>query len=121
MSCEFSEKRRFERVNLKLPVNGHCLGSDDDSHTFRGETQDVSFAGFCIKIDSVNGFKVGQGVKFSTRLYEGDFLIKAQGRVCWVRNLNHPGWPVNMGVMVTKMRHYKLWCERIEDKIHQPS
>ena len=82
MAVEFSEKRRFERVPLALPVKGKCLETLFHSHLFQGETQDVSYEGLCIKVGSSNGFKVGQEVKLRTWLYRDDFL-KARGRVCW--------------------------------------
>jgi len=121
MAIEFSEKRHSIRVPLTLPVKGKCLGKLVHSHSFQGETQDVSYEGLCIKVDSINGFKVGQDIEFKTRLYPGDFLLKAKGRVCWVRALPDPDWPINMGVKITHMRHHGLWVERIEDKIIESS
>jgi len=118
---EFPEKRRYERVHLTLPVNGQCLGTGANNHPFEGETKDVSFEGLCIKINRPNGFEAGQKVNFSTRLYQGDFLIKGEGNVCWIHSLSSPDWPISMGVIVTRMQRYSLWLERIEDKIIQMS
>jgi hypothetical protein len=119
MAVESSEKRRFKRVPLTLPVKGKCPEKLFHSYLFQGKTRDVSYEGLCIKVDSSNGFKVGQKVKLKTRLYPGDFLLKARGRVCWVHGLPDPEWPVNMGVKMTHTRRYGLWVERIENKIIQ--
>ena len=121
MALEFSEKRRNERVPLKLPVSGTCIGAArSDIHPFQGETRDVSFGGFCLKLHSINEYLVGQKVSFRTRLYPGDFLIKGQGRVCWVRATSDPHWPTSMGVVLTSLPRYStLWHERVEDRIHQ--
>jgi len=116
MVVEFSEKRRFERVPLALPVKGKCLETLFHSHLFQGETQDVSNEGLCIKVDSSNRFKVGQEVKLKTWLYRDDFL-KARGRVCWVHGLPDPDWPINMGVKIIRMRNDALWVEKIQNKI----
>jgi len=117
MAVEFSEKRHSQRVPLALPIKGKCLGKLLHSHSFQGQTQDVSYEGLCIKIDSTNGFKPGQDVVLKTRLYQGDFLLKAQGRVCWINGTPDSDWPVNMGVKITHMHRYRLWVERIENKI----
>jgi len=117
MAAEFSEKRHSQRVPLTLPIKGKRLEKLLHSHSFQGQTQDVSYDGLCIKIDSTNGFKPGQDVVFKTRLYSGDFLLKARGRVCWINGMPDPDWPVNMGVKITHMRRYRLWVERIENKI----
>ena len=121
MVLEFSERRRNERVPLKLPVSGKCIGTArSDIHPFQGETRDVSFGGFCLKLHSINEYLVGQKVSFRTRLYPGDFLIKGHGRVCWVHDLSDPHCPISMGVMVTSLPRYStLWHERVENRIHQ--
>lgn len=119
MSLEFSERRRYERVRLELPVSGQCLGVAGDIYPFQGETRNVSFEGFCVKVNSTNGFKVDQDVSFSTRLYKGEPLIKARGRVCWVNALSSPPWPINMGVMLTSMPTYKIWYKKVNNVIHQ--
>jgi len=117
MAAEFSEKRHPQRVSLALPIKGKRLGKLLHSYSFQGHTQDVSYEGLCIKIDSTNGFKPGQDVAFKTRLYPGDFLLKAQGSVCWINGMPDPDWPVNMGVKITRMHRYRLWVERIENKV----
>jgi len=117
MAGEFSEKRHSQRVSLALPINGKRLGKLLNSHSFQGQTQDVSYEGLRIKIDSTNGFQPGQDVAFNTRLYPGDFLLKAQGRVCWINGMPDADWPVNMGVKITHIHRYRLWVERIENKI----
>jgi hypothetical protein len=120
MVSEFSERRRNERVPLKLPVSGKCIGTTGDIHHFQGETRDVSFAGFCVKLDSINEYIVGQKVDFETRLYQGNFQIKGRGRVCWVHDLSDPHCPSSMGVMLTSLPRYStLWHERVKDRIHQ--
>ena len=118
MSLDFSERRRYERVHLELPVTGQCLGVAGDIYPFQGETRDVSFEGFCVKVNSTNGFKVGQDVNFNTRLYKGETLIKARGRVCWVHAIPSPPWPINMGVMLTSMLSYRFWYKKVNDEIH---
>lgn len=117
MTADFSEKRHSQRVPLKLPIKGKRLEKLLHSHSFHGQTRDVSYEGLCIQIDSTDGFKLGQDVAFKTRLYPGDFLLKAQGKVCWVDGMPDPDWPVNMGVKITHMHRYRLWVERIENKI----
>jgi len=119
MGLDFSERRRYERVHLELPVSGQCLDVAGDIYPFQGETRDVSFEGFCVKVNSSNGFKVGQNVNFNTRLYRGDPLIKASGRVCWVHALPSPPLPINMGVMLTSMLSYRFWYKKVNDKIYQ--
>ena len=114
MAAELSEKRRHKRVPVVLPVSGKCRETLFQNHPFQGEIRNMSYEGLCIKVNSVNGFEVGQHVKIKTRLYQGDFLFKCQGEVCWVRSLHESAWSVDMGVRVTKMRHYGLWIERIE-------
>jgi len=117
MAAEFSEKRHSQRVPLALPIKGKGLEKLLHGHSFQGQTQDVSYEGLCIKIDSTNGFKPGQDVAFKTRLYPGDFLLKAQGRVCWINDMSDSDWPVNMGLKIIRMHRYRLWVERIENKI----
>ena len=117
MAAELSEKRHSQRVPLALPIKGKGLGKLLHGHSFQGQTRDVSYEGLCIKIDSTNGFKTGQDVAFKTRLYPGDFLLKAQGRVCWINDMSDSDWPVNMGLKITRMHRYRLWVERIENKI----
>jgi hypothetical protein len=119
MSLDFSEKRRYERVLLELPVSGQCIGAAGDIYPFQGKTRDVSFEGFCVKVNSANGFKVGQDVKCNTRLSKGKPLIKARGRVRWVHALPSPPWPINMGIMLTGMPSYKFWYKKVNDEIHQ--
>lgn len=116
MMNEFSEKRRHKRIPLALPVSGECRKTKFQKHPFKGETRDMSYDGLCIKLNSMNGFKIGQQVKFKTRLYEGDFLMKCRGEVCWVRDQNDSAWPVSMGVRLTNVRRYGLWIERIEER-----
>ena len=117
MAAELSEKRHSQRVPLGLPIKGKQLGKLLHGHSFQGQTRDVSYEGLCIKSDSTNGFKPGQDVAFETRLYPGDFLLKAKGRVCWINGISDPDWPVSMGVKITHMHRYRLWVERIENKI----
>jgi len=116
MAVEFSEKRRFERVPLALPVEGKSLETMFHSSLFQSETQNVSNEGLCIKVDSSSVFKVGQEVKLKVWLYRDEFL-KARGRVCWVHGLPDPDWPINMGVKIIRMRNNTLWVERVQNKI----
>ena len=117
MTDEFSEKRHSKRVPLTLPVKVKFLETLFHSDSFQGETRDVSYEGLCIKVNSSNGFKVGQDVKLKTKLYRGDFLLKARGTVCWVHSLPDPDWPINLGVKITRVRPERLWVERIENKM----
>jgi hypothetical protein len=119
VAIEFSEKRRFQRVPLSLPVSGKCLEKAFKGHNFQGETRDVSFDGLCIKVKSSNGFKAGQKVKLKIRLYKGDFSIKAKGITCWVDSQSDLDRPISMGVKLTRIRRHRLWCERIENRIFQ--
>jgi len=119
MKPQLSEGRSCERVELMLPINGQYLGTGTDIHKFEGETTDVSFKGFGVKLKKADGISVGKDVKFNTRLYPGDFLIKAHGKVCWISGRSKPENSVRMGVMLTSMRHYSLWHDRIEDEIYQ--
>lgn len=121
MSLDLSERRRYERVHLELPVTGQCLSVEGDIYPFQGETRDVSFEGFCVKVNSTNGFKVGQDVNFNTRLFKGKPLIRARGRVCWVHTLPHPPWFINMGVMLTRMLSYRYWYKKVNDEIRHRS
>lgn len=113
MVSEFSEKRRFKRIPLNLSVNGALPTGFLQNHKFAGETQDISFDGLRIKIDNPNGFEAGQKIKFKTRLYIGDFSIKGKGIVAWV-NSHEENETDTIGVKLTKIGHYELWCERIE-------
>jgi hypothetical protein len=38
--------------------------------------------------------------------------------VCWFHALPSPPWPINMGVMLTNMLHYRLWYKRVNDEIY---
>jgi hypothetical protein len=117
MVAEFSEKRHSQRVSLGLPIKGKRAGKLLHSQSFQGQTSNVSYDGLCIQIDSTNGFKPGQDVSFKTRLYPGDFLLKAKGRVCWINTMPDPVWPFNMGLKITHMHHHRHWVERVENKI----
>ena len=114
MASEFSEKRRFRRVPLNLHIYGALPTGFMQNHRFEGETQDISFDGLCIKVETPNGFKAGQKVKFKTRLYIGDFLIKGKGLIAWVNGSEEKELTNTVGVKLTKIGHYRLWCERIE-------
>ena len=92
-----------------------------NSHSFQGETRDVSYKGLGIMTDNPNGFKVGQKVKFRTQLYPGDFKIKGKGIICWVDENNTADLSINMGVRLTRLRRYGTWCEKIEMSIHKMS
>jgi hypothetical protein len=78
MAQNLSEKRSSKRVPLTLPLKGKYRVKALQSSHFQGETLDMCFDGIGIKVDDTNGFKVGQKIKFKTRLYPGDFSIKAQ-------------------------------------------
>jgi hypothetical protein len=117
MEHEFIERRRHQRVQISLPIQGKCLHRLFKSHRFKGETRDLSYDGLCIEIPNRNGFKPGQRLKFKTKLYEGDFSIKGQGTICWVDLPNEEDQPIQMGVKLNHIRRYGTWCERIEDRL----
>ena len=121
MAQNLSEKRRFKRIPLTLPVEGKSRVKALHRYDFQGETLDMCSDGIGIKVDDTNGFKVGQKIKFKTRLYPGDFSIKAQGIIRWVNTIKIPNVHINMGVQLTKIRRYRLWCEKIEHEIFQMS
>ena len=114
MDSGFSEKRRFKRVLLQLPIHGALPMGFMQSHKFEGQTKDISFDGLCIKVENPNGFEVGQKVKFRSRLYIGDFLIKGKGLITWVNGPDTNESTDTIGVKLIKIGHYRLWCERIE-------
>jgi hypothetical protein len=121
MAQNLSEKRSFKRIPLTLSVEGKSRVKALQGYDFQGEILDMCFDGIGIKVDDTNGFKVGQKVKFKTKLYPGDFSIKAQGIIRWVNTIKIPNVHINMGVQLTKIRHYRLWCNKIEQKIVQMS
>ncbi len=123
MAQNLSEKRSFKRIplTLTLQLKGKYRVKASQSYHFQGETLDVCFDGLGIKVDGSNGFEVGQKVKFKTRLYPGDFSIKAQGIIRWVNTIIIPDVHVNMGVQLIQIRRYRLWCKRIEKKIFHMS
>jgi hypothetical protein len=121
MEKNLSEKRSFERIPLTLPVKGRTRTKAFQGHDFQGQILDVCFDGLRIKVDDTNGFKVGQKVKFKTKLYSGDFLVKARGIIRWVNTIKIPNPHINMGVQLTKIRHYRLWYEKVEHEILQMS
>lgn len=114
---ESAEKRRFKRVSLSLPVSGKYRRKPFRGTHFQGETQDVSYYGLCIRVANSNGYRIGQGVKLRTRLYKGDFSIKVQGVVCWINERSDDDRPILIGVSLTRIRRFGLWCERIEQKL----
>lgn len=87
-------------------------------YDFQGEVLDVSYDGLGIKVDDTNRFKVGQKVKFKTKLYPDDISIEAQGIIRWVNTIKIPNVHINMGVQLTKIRGYRLWCEKVEHEIY---
>ena len=119
MAGNLSEKRSFQRIPFTLPLEGKYRVKALQSYHFQGETLDMCFDGIGIKVNDTNGFKVGQKVKFKTRLYPGDFSFKAQGIIRWVNTIKIPNVHFNMGVQLTKIRRYRLWCEKIEHEIFQ--
>ncbi|MFC1531950.1 PilZ domain-containing protein [Thermodesulfobacteriota bacterium] len=115
MSSESNQKRRFDRVSISLPINGKCIMKLFQSHPFEGQSQNLSYDGLCIKANT-NSFKVGQKVKLKTRLYKNDFSIKARGKICWVGSKNDSQGPINIGIKLTRTRHYSLWCKRVDEE-----
>ena len=87
------------------------------SHSFAGETEDVSFDGLCINVTVPNGFSRDKRIKFKTQLYTGDFLLKATGVVRWVDMQHKSEGPIRLGVELVRIRHYRHWRDRIEDEL----
>jgi hypothetical protein len=114
MAQNISEKRSFKRIPLTLLLKGKYRVKALQDYHFQGEILDVCFDGLGIKVDDTNGFKVGQKVKFKTMLYPGDFSIKAQGIIRWVNTIKSPNVYINMGMQLTKIRRYRMWCKKIE-------
>ena len=121
MAQNLSEKRSSKRIPFTLPLKGKYRVKALQSAHFQGETLDMCSDGIGIKVDDTNGFKVGQRIKFKTKLYPGDFSIKAQGIIRWVNTIKIPNVHTNMGVQLTKIRRHRLWCEKIEHEIFQMS
>jgi len=117
MAQNLSEKRSFKRIPLTLPLKGKYRMKALQGYHFQGEILDVCFDGLSIKVDDTNGFKVGQKVEFKTMLYPGDFSIKAQGIIRWVNTIKIPNVHINMGVQLTKIRRYRMWCKKIEQAL----
>ena len=119
MEQNLSEKRSFKRIPLTLPVEGKSRVKAFQGYDFQGEILDACFDGLGIKVDETNGFKVGQKVKFKTRLYPGAFSIKAQGIIRWFNTIKISNTHINMGVQLIKIKHYRLWYEKVEHEIFQ--
>ena len=117
MTAEFSERRRSVRLPLSLSISGKTVEGLFRSHSFVGETEDISFDGLCINISVHNGFSRGKKIKFKTQLYKGDFLLKATGVVRWVAVQHKPEGPTRIGVELVNVGHYRHWRERIEEKL----
>ena len=116
MPGQFDQKRQFERVPISLPVNGKYVPKIFQSHFFEGQSLNMSYDGLCIKTRS-NGFKAGQNIQLGTRLYKGDFLLKARGKICWVNSDLESPDSVNIGIKLIKTRHYNLWCKRVDEAL----
>ena len=121
MAQNLSEKRNFKRIPFTRPLEGKYQVKALQSHRFNGEILNICFDGIKIKVDGTNGFEVGQKVKFKTKLYPGDFSIKAQGIIRWINTMEIPNMHINMGVQLTKIRRFRLWCEKIEHEIVRQS
>jgi hypothetical protein len=121
MEQNLSEKRSSKRIPLTLPLEGKSRVKALQRYDFQGETLDMCFDGIGIKVDCTNGFKVGQKVKFKTRLYPGDFSIKVKGIIRWINMNKIPNPHINMGVQLTNIRRHSLWCKKIEQKLFQMS
>ena len=119
MTTELTERRRSVRVPLSLSISGKTVESLFRSHSFSGETEDISYDGLCVNVSVPNGFSRGKKMKFKTQLYRGDFLLKATGVVRWVDKQRKPEGPVRMGVELEKIGHYRHWMERIEEKLQE--
>ena len=116
MLNHLSHRRQFERVPISLQVNGKYVPKIFRSHFFEGQSLNLSYDGLCIQTKS-NGFKTGQNVKFGTRLYKGDFLLKAKGKICWVNSNFESPESINIGIKLIKTRHYNLWCKRVDEAL----
>ena len=121
MTTESTERRRFNRLPLSLPASGRRLEKIFKSHPFTGKIKDMSYEGLCLKVDRADGLQPGQRVKLKTRLFKGDFSLKLSGIIRWVGARRDQDQPVDIGVKLTRIGHYGLWCDRIENGILQMS
>lgn len=119
MPAEFTERRRSVRLPLSLSISGKTVEGLFRSHSFTGETEDISFDGLCINVTEPNGFSRDKRIKFKTQLYRGDFLLKAIGVVRWMDTQNKTEGPIRMGVELERIGHYRHWSERIEEKLEE--
>jgi hypothetical protein len=119
MTAEYTDRRRFVRLPLSLPISGKIVEGLFRSHRFAGETEDISYDGLCINVSVPNGFSRDKRMKLKTRLYKGDYLLKATGVVRWVDIQHKPEGPIRAGVELEKVGHYRHWCERIEEKLQR--
>jgi hypothetical protein len=117
MEQDLSEKRSFKRIPSTSPLEGKYRVKALQSRRFKGKILNMCFDGVRIKLNDTNGFEVGQKIKFKTKLYPGDFSIKAQGIIRWANTAEFPDTHINMGVQLTKIRRFRLWCEKIENEI----
>jgi hypothetical protein len=119
VTAEYTERRRSVRLPLTLSISGKTVEGLFRSHSFTGETEDISFEGLCINTNVSNGFSRDKRIKFKTQLYRGDFLLKATGVVRWVDIQHKPEGPIRMGVALEKVGHYRHWRERIEEGLQR--
>jgi hypothetical protein len=117
VTAEYTERRRSVRLPLTLAISGKTVEGLFRSHSFTGETENISFDGLCINTNMSNGFGRDKRIKFKTQLYRGDFLLKAIGVVRWVDRQHEPEGPIRMGVALEKVAHYRHWSERIEEEL----
>ena len=108
-----SQNRQHERVPISLPIISKSIHNLFQRHTFEGKIKNISYNGLCIKT-SPNGFRVDQKIRFGTWLYEGDFLLKAVGKICWINSNNDSPETMNIGIELIRTRHYNQWCRRVD-------
>jgi hypothetical protein len=119
VTAEFTERRRSVRLPLSLSISGKTREGLFGNNSFAGETENISFDGLCINVTAPDGFSRNKKIKFKTRLYRGDFLLKATGVVRWADTQQKPEGSYRMGVELEKVGHYRHWAERIEEKLHE--
>jgi hypothetical protein len=102
---------------LSLSISGKTVEGLFRSHSFSGETEDISYDGLCMNVSVPNSFMRGKKMKFKTQLYKGDFLLKATGVVRWVDGQHKTEGPIRMGVELDQIGHFRHWRERIEEEI----
>lgn len=112
---DFSEKRRYHRQKLRMPLQLMPEGADK-SQPFQGETYDANPKGIGLRLQGTNGFEVGMQVSLSINYVATDPPILTNGEVRWVKHSQDDRWPVSMGINLLAAngyRSYERWLEAL--------